>query len=860
MKDEAAILRGAECPVPENATLASIVEELVRKYPLRTVIEIDLKNRARALSVSKIWLNSQAIVEKLRNDGEAGRPVLVICLDSFLDLIAAGWAAIVLDRDCYFWHVIDGHESSWNFASQWRELCDLLGECQLLTRSRLLREFQVDWETEARQPICLDRLPNPKEQHDDLFDRNGDRGKIYVKTSGTTGTGKLAILPFAVQLARTCSAKLVQHNLISISKLPMDNITGISSQILTSNLQVLINPATVAIDPLAFLKAIERFGVQSVAVSTSFASRLIQTLQGQETPLDLSSIRRLGVGLEPIATRVILQLIVEFEKRGAANVRVSCGYGLTEVGRAAFSRDLEVSELRAHRKENSEAFPLATCAPGRAIRVVDAAGQALGENLEGEIQIYAPQRTIPGYARPGGELVPVKETDGWVDSGDIGKISSRGLVIMGRSKGIIFSEGKCISLDPVEQKLRDSGMVQDGLVAAAPLESDEEASSYVVLFCPASENEVVETIRRVQLVATSAIGVRPVNIVALPKDRFVFTTTGKMRKRHMAQLYGRDGMAQQATPSPSSDGDPVERDPLFGRIRDIWSAVLQLDGKDPFAGNFFELGGDSIKAMSFLYQAEQALKVRLPAERFFADLTLKQVWKLFCNDNDADTDDLVETGYCLDRLKSHVREWQGQRIADDAFLRGFHTKGTGTPIFWVFQNEKELLSLAEELGDNQPLYGMRSLNQVVRIRDLSDPILREVSNQYLTELLAITQGKPFVLGGNCQAAVVAFRMAQALEHLGHPAETLFLMEWTSSWGRYAKPVVLLYGKRSYTAKVYESPGSYGLPWMHDFENAVVLPIEGAHREFFNPENISSLSERLLEVTRSESGGDTGFSP
>lgn len=850
MRDDTAILRGAACPVPEHGSFASSIAELVREYPLRTVVEIGRSKEVRTLPVRTIWLKSAALIERLRLAPPAARPVLVVCLDSFLDLIAAGWAGVVMDRDCYFWHVIDGHESSRNFTAHWRELQAALGECQLITRSRLLREFRVDWPSEPWPPVCLDRLPAATGDHHDLFDREHDRGKVLVRTSGTTGTGKLAILPYTVMRARNLSARLVQRDFINLSAIPMDNITGISSQILSANLRVLINPAIVAIDPLTFLSAIERFGVEQFVVTTSFASRLIRVLQQLEAPLDLRSLRNLSVGLEPIATRVIVQLCAELQRHGAGDVRVSFGYGLTEVGRAAFSLDLSPDELRSHLEQSPGAFPLASCAPGRAIRIVDGAGRPLGEGQEGEIQIYAPQRTIDGYLRADGEVVPVKQVDGWVCSEDMGQITDRGLVITGRSKGIIFSNGKCIALDPVEQKLRDSGLIREGLVAATPLEGEEEAGDYVVLYCPAEGGESTDKIERVRQLATSAIGVRPVRVVPLPPDRFVFTTTGKMRKRHMARLHGRDEPAPPAAPPSPSEVDDGEADPLFAELGRIWNSILDLRGADPQGRTFFELGGSSITAVEFLHRAEQVLRVRLPAERFFADPTLRRVWRIFRHDGHADLDDPVEAGYCLERLGAHVRDWQGQKASDDALLRGFHTGGDKPPIFWVFQMEQELIALAAEAGADQPLYGMRSLHNILPVRRLSDPVLREVSNQYITELLAITKGRPFVLGGNCQGAIVAFRMALALRRLGSTPATLVLMEWTYSWGRYAEPVVLLYGNRSHTAKVYGSPDGCGLPWRSDFPQAVARPIAGGHGEFFNAGNISSLGDQLRTLTRS----------
>jgi acyl-CoA synthetase (AMP-forming)/AMP-acid ligase II len=821
---------------------------MVLNHPFRSVVEIDAKEHARVLPVARIWRTAQALMHALAAAPSAGRPPLVLCLDSFLDLTAAGWAAAALDRDCHFWHLIDGHESSRDPAGQWRGLQAMLGPCQLVTRSRLLREFAVDWESEECAPVRLDRLAADPAGFAGEMVRDGHRGRILVKTSGTTGTGRLAVLPYAVQLARIRSARLAKRNHISLSALPMDNITGLSHLVPDAKLRVLISPSAVAIDPMSLFRAIERFGVQEFSVSSSLALRLLGVLRRSDVSPDLSSLRHLGVGLEPVDPGTILQLLEELAARGAADVRVSCGYGLTEVGRVAFTPDLAPAGLRALAGVAGGAVPMASCAAGREIRIADEEGRMLEEGREGEIQIRAPQRTIDGYIDERGNRLPVCQVDGWVCSGDIGRIDDRGLAIVGRSKGIIFSNGKCIALDPVEQALRDAGVVRDGLVAAVPLEGPAQAADYVVFFSAPAGNAGAGLLERVRQLATSAVGIRPARVVALPAERFAFTPTGKLRKRHLGQLYGDPESPPQALPPPGQTGGSEPQDPLFARLRGVWNSVLGLGAEDASDGTFFELGGSSIAAVEFLHRAEQEMQVRLPVERFFSSPTLQAVWRMFLLARRDDFDEPAAAVHCLDRIQAHVRGWRGCRLSAGSFLRGFHDGGTRIPIFWVFQMEAEMLSLAGALGGDQPLHGMRSLHNVVRISELADPVLREVSNQYMAELLAITRGRPFVLGGNCQGAIVALRMAQALEQLGCAPAMLFLMEWTFAWGRYGKPVTVLYGNRSRSAQVYASEDGCGLPWTHDLPRAVVRHIEGAHGEFFQPPNVASLAERLLEAT------------
>jgi acyl carrier protein len=56
-------------------------------------------------------------------------------------------------------------------------------------------------------------------------------------------------------------------------------------------------------------------------------------------------------------------------------------------------------------------------------------------------------------------------------------------------------------------------------------------------------------------------------------------------------------------------------------VREQWRAVLGTKVADRDA-NFFELGGDSVMALSLIERMEKELNVTLPLEEFFASPTL----------------------------------------------------------------------------------------------------------------------------------------------------------------------------------------------------------------------------------------------
>jgi hypothetical protein len=148
------------------------------------------------------------------------------------------------------------------------------------------------------------------------------------------------------------------------------------------------------------------------------------------------------------------------------------------------------------------------------------------------------------------------------------------------------------------------------------------------------------------------------------------------------------------------------------------------------------------------------------------------------------------------------------------------------------------------LGSNQPLYVMRSLVDIVNVRGYTNDVLDAVASRYFDEISSATLKPPALLGGNCQAAIIALALARKMRNAGRPPPLLVLMEWSYSYGRYDEPVLLLYGRDSVTAKFYAGNEIGGFDWRADFPCHVVAPISGAHGEFFNAENIADLAESL----------------
>jgi fatty-acyl-CoA synthase len=175
--------------------------------------------------------------------------------------------------------------------------------------------------------------------------------------------------------------------------------------------------------------------------------------------IDLSPLRMIMCG----GAAVPRSLIEAYQER--LGVRMVQGWGLTETSPVA-----------------ALSFPPRSCPPERAIEYRAAAGRVLGGveiritddagtplpwdgQATGEIEVRGPWVTASYYQDP----APEKFHDGWLRTGDVGRIDAQGyLTISDRAKDVIKSGGEWISSLELESALVAHPAVREAAVIAAP--------------------------------------------------------------------------------------------------------------------------------------------------------------------------------------------------------------------------------------------------------------------------------------------------------------------------------------------------------------------------------------------------------
>jgi fatty-acyl-CoA synthase len=278
-------------------------------------------------------------------------------------------------------------------------------------------------------------------------------------TSGTTGLPKGVVYSHRSTFLHTlgvCSGEalgLSQYDrLLPVVPMFHGNAWGMPYAAWLVGADLLLPDRFTQAVPLARFIAAER-ATLAAAVPTVWYDVL-----ALENP-DLSSLRMILCG----GAAVPRSLIEAYEQR--LGVRVLQGWGLTETSPVA-SLSYPPKHGPAERAigyRSTAGRPLG----GVEARVVDDDGKVLPRDghATGEIEVRGPWVTAGYYQDP----APEKFRDGWLRTGDVGRIDERGYItISDRAKDVVKSGGEWISTLELESAILSHPAVREVAVIAAP--------------------------------------------------------------------------------------------------------------------------------------------------------------------------------------------------------------------------------------------------------------------------------------------------------------------------------------------------------------------------------------------------------
>ncbi|HET9791155.1 MAG TPA: alpha/beta fold hydrolase [Candidatus Angelobacter sp.] len=248
------------------------------------------------------------------------------------------------------------------------------------------------------------------------------------------------------------------------------------------------------------------------------------------------------------------------------------------------------------------------------------------------------------------------------------------------------------------------------------------------------------------------------------------------KKRMPAGILSSSEVHQEyATHNGANQHDAVQHDAIQSRLVEIWETVLR---KRPIAvhDDFFELGGDSLRAARLFAQMNQSFGRSLSLGTLFQAPTIAALAKIISG--------AASTGTCLVTIQAG---------------------STRPPLFCAHGQSGNVImyrDLARYFGPDQPVYGLQPRGLVGKTPPLTR--IEDMAATYVEEIQSVQPHGPYFLAGYCMGGTVALEMAQQLCKLGQTVGLVVLLD-TYNWERT---------KRAFLPDLYFKMQTWWFGWRH----------------------------------------------
>ncbi|MCB1271924.1 MAG: fatty acyl-AMP ligase [Microthrixaceae bacterium] len=416
--------------------------------------------------------------------------------------------------------------------------------------------------------VSLDELCGPDGPGADDYERpksDPDALAVLQFTSGSTSEPKGVMLKHSNichNLDGAWEAARVTSNERVVSWLPLYHDMGL--------IGLLTIPMTLGTDlvqgapqdflakPLRWMRWISDFGGTATAGPNFAYALAARTLRRCEEPLDLSNLRVLLNGAEPVDPATFRRFFDAAERFGLDPGSAFPAFGMAEVciagtfpepGRGlqtdwvdkrSLEIDQEAVEVDPESEGATELALLGRPVPGMEMRIVDPlTGEDLPDRKVGELQLRGESVTSGYYKRE--DATEELLGGGWLRTGDLSYTVDGELVVCGRSKDVIIVGGRNVYPQDVEKVVGQVEGVRTGNVIAFGVDGRHGAQNIVVV-AESKGGNLDEIRREVTSAVTQAEGIPPKEVILVEPGSVPKTSSGKLQRSAAKASYESDDL------------------------------------------------------------------------------------------------------------------------------------------------------------------------------------------------------------------------------------------------------------------------------------------------------------------------------
>ncbi|MDP2620955.1 MAG: AMP-binding protein [Hyphomicrobiales bacterium] len=393
---------------------------------------------------------------------------------------------------------------------------------------------------------------------------DGGTTALIQYTSGSTGDPKGVVLSHANLIANIRAMGEVMEassSDILVSWLPLYHDMGLIGAwfgcLYYGAPAVIMPPLAFLADPARWLWAIHRHrATLSAAPNFAFELCLKNIRDADIDGLDLSTLRMVVNGAEPVSPSTIVRFTEKFKAYGFRPEAMAPVYGLAEsavglafppTGRAPIIDRVERESLsqrgyaRPAEPDDVTALEFVACGqplPNHEVRIVDATGREVAARHEGRLQFKGPSVTT-GYFRNEEKTRALFDGD-WLESGDLAYIVGGDIFLTGRIKDMIIRSGRNIYPHELEEHVGNIEGIRKGCVAAFASRDPRTGTERLIILAEtrlADQAQLDELKQRISDASLELLNLPPDEIVLAPPHAVPKTSSGKIRRSQARSLY-----------------------------------------------------------------------------------------------------------------------------------------------------------------------------------------------------------------------------------------------------------------------------------------------------------------------------------
>lgn len=613
---------------------------------------IQEEGKKKQIAYQELYQRAQGVLYNLKQSGITRKHEVLLQIEDNEQFLLVFWACVLGGIVVVPLHTGVSREQK----NQMFQVMHTLKHPKLIAGKKIYQMLVKEAASEIKeQTICVEEVLDVTQYAKVYFSKPQDIAYIQF-SSGSTGT------PKGVKISHENAVFMVQVMCERVNAGKQDSILNWlpishSYSLVVGHIMMLyakgnqyLMPTDIFIkNPCLWMEIASEYQVTSL-LSPNFGFQYFLSALEDERDYgwDLSRIRIVSMGGEPIDNQVCRNFCEVLQRYGNVNNPIYPSYGLTE-STVAVSSPVLGEELRTfclerdsvrygchikHAVDKKQRDVMQIIEVGRPyngchVRICNAQEEVLSEEYVGSIQLKGKNITTGYYCNEKANQDAFTK-DGWLRTGDVGFLSDGKLFITGREKDIIFVNGQNYYPNDMERLVREMDGFEKKEVAACGVWNQKKQKEEILIFILSKEPAEVfsEKAEMVKKHISNCTGLEVCQV--LPIKKFPKTSSGKIQRFKLVEQYQNgifDKMIEKMKQIGQLHFAAKKKKPkniLEEKITKLWSAVLKIDNFS-VDQSFFELGGDSLKATFLVNRLKQEFRVDITLRDLFLYQTVENL-------------------------------------------------------------------------------------------------------------------------------------------------------------------------------------------------------------------------------------------